>query len=244
MNADGFRQTRLTVTNGSCGKPTWSPDNSKIAYSNSNNIFVVNTDGSNTTNITNGDPSQEIYFDPSWSPFPSRTPLIGVGGRLGTVATGIIYATGNHHPSSVVTWDNSDFTALKLTALGVPNSNSDVLAYDLEGGSTAITLTQLSFMNFNTVKATSITTSTPMNGVLIYIDSWTGYVTSVLPFNAPSRSVGKPSVKRENGTIVARGSFAGVWNAEGRNLAPQGASTVRLDSKTGKVLGIETGGSR
>ncbi len=46
-------------------------------------------------------------------------------------------------------------------------------------------------------------------------------------------------MKRENGQIIANGNFLGVWNGSGKNIAPQGASSVRVDAKTGTVLRVQ-----
>ena len=61
MNADGTNQTELTpITYFSSQSPwhekkslDWSPDGSKIAFDESNEIFTINVDGSNRTNLTN-----------------------------------------------------------------------------------------------------------------------------------------------------------------------------------------------
>jgi hypothetical protein len=64
-----------------------------------------------------------------------------------------------------------------------------------------------------------------------------GNVTTVLPYSA-NRS-GPPQVSKEGGIQVFRGHFRGVWDANGVNRAPKGASEVRLNAITGEVLGVE-----
>jgi Tol biopolymer transport system component len=61
IDPDGSDQTRLS--GGS--KPTWSPDGTKIAFTQADDIYVMNADGSNQTNLTN-DPAWEGR--PAWSP--------------------------------------------------------------------------------------------------------------------------------------------------------------------------------
>ena len=72
MNADGSNQTRLSLVGRD---PAWSPDGTKIAFSTydlitsninkDTGIYVVDIDGTNLTNLTNGyNPGQS----PVWSP--------------------------------------------------------------------------------------------------------------------------------------------------------------------------------
>ncbi|MEP6920076.1 MAG: carboxypeptidase regulatory-like domain-containing protein [bacterium] len=77
MNADTTGEINLNVLNNQCNSdaesgPTWSPDGSRIAFSDcSNNInddvnlYVMKSDGTGVTQVTN-QPQQEIF--PSWSP--------------------------------------------------------------------------------------------------------------------------------------------------------------------------------
>ena len=76
MNADGSGQTRLTFTSGwGAGYATFSPDGTRIAYAAPTSgdtdfqIFVMNVDGSNKTQLTNN-PGNNAY--PSWSPDGKR----------------------------------------------------------------------------------------------------------------------------------------------------------------------------
>jgi Tol biopolymer transport system component len=63
MNADGSNQRELTSTPLDDGQPAWSPDGSRIAFSRSGEIFVINADGTGliqlTTDLING-------RDPTW----------------------------------------------------------------------------------------------------------------------------------------------------------------------------------
>jgi Tol biopolymer transport system component len=63
-NSDG---TGLTVLTNfpPAGSPSWSPDGTKIVYQGETEIYVINSDGSNQTNLTN---TPSIFeSSPSWS---------------------------------------------------------------------------------------------------------------------------------------------------------------------------------
>jgi Tol biopolymer transport system component len=68
MNADGSSQTALTDT-GRDANPAWSPDGSQIVFARSNtnaaDIYLMNTDGSGITNLTNN-PANDTA--PTWMP--------------------------------------------------------------------------------------------------------------------------------------------------------------------------------
>ncbi len=87
MKADGSQQTRLTTTNtpGGDGSPAWSPDGQKIAFSSFRNekseayrdgngdIYVMNADGSEQTQLTN---NLADDASPFWSPDGKRIAFI------------------------------------------------------------------------------------------------------------------------------------------------------------------------
>jgi len=65
MNVDGSGGRALTGGNQDTS-PSWSPDGKKILFKRSNDIFVMNTDGSGIVNLTNT--PTNIENDPEWSP--------------------------------------------------------------------------------------------------------------------------------------------------------------------------------
>ena len=82
MDADGSNQTNLTNSNDLYERfPSWSPDGTKIIFTSAGvrlvfggadpngDIFVMDADGSNRTNLTN---DVDAYKYPSWSPDSSK----------------------------------------------------------------------------------------------------------------------------------------------------------------------------
>src|SRR5205823_5669879 len=75
MDADGSHQTRLTNHSARDLFPSWSPDGTKIAFQSDRdkfggvqesqpNIFVMDADGSNVTQLT----TSGNALQPDWSP--------------------------------------------------------------------------------------------------------------------------------------------------------------------------------
>jgi len=58
--------TRLTDNSIIDSYPTWSPDGNKIAYTSDDDIWIMDSDGSNQRNLTQTSGTKE--FRPSWSP--------------------------------------------------------------------------------------------------------------------------------------------------------------------------------
>src|SRR5574341_687491 len=85
MNADGTGQVRLTVDSRPDAWPSWSPDGRRIAFQrqvqvvpglplpNGSDIFVMNADGSEQTQLTHTAPAAFCAF-PSWGQGPAPDP--------------------------------------------------------------------------------------------------------------------------------------------------------------------------
>ena len=77
VNADGTNRRLLRETNGPFLDLAWAPDGNKIAFSlgfdfNSANLWVMNTDGSGVTRITDHNEPGIYSRSPSWSPDSMR----------------------------------------------------------------------------------------------------------------------------------------------------------------------------
>jgi TolB protein len=111
MNADGTNQIELTpITYFNSQYPwednkslSWSPDGSKIAFDDAGEIFTINVDGSNRTNLTNHPDGDSA---PSWSPDGSR--ILFVSSRVGFMTMHTMNADGSDVralPSEGEFWD-------------------------------------------------------------------------------------------------------------------------------------------
>ncbi len=68
MRAEGLFQTRQTFNEGVDSGPSWSPFGDKIVFhrfANDYDIYVMNVDGSDETNLTMHPASDQT---PDWSP--------------------------------------------------------------------------------------------------------------------------------------------------------------------------------
>ena len=81
--------------------PSWSPDGTRIAFASSNEIYVMNADGTGRTNITN---SPDDETGPSWAPSGAKIAFLTTGERgtdiyvINTDGTGRTNLTG--YPAS------------------------------------------------------------------------------------------------------------------------------------------------
>ena len=80
MNDAGSGLTRLTDHPAEDGRPSWSPDGSRIAFDSIRNgqdydIYVMSADGSDVTPLTDT-PSQDVF--PAWSPDGSRIAFVSL----------------------------------------------------------------------------------------------------------------------------------------------------------------------
>ena len=73
MNADGTNLVELTTTDAS--EPVWSPDGSRIAYTNATGLFVIAAEGGIPTNLV----ASTYASSPSWSPDGTRIVLSNAG---------------------------------------------------------------------------------------------------------------------------------------------------------------------
>ena len=113
MNADGTNQFQLTpIAYFNTPYPwhekrslSWSPDGSKIAFEENGDIFTINIDGSNRTNLTS-DPAGD--FEPSWSADGSR--IVFISTRVSYLTLHSMNADGSNVtalPSAGEFWDMS-----------------------------------------------------------------------------------------------------------------------------------------
>ncbi len=91
VNVDGSNLVTLTNSNSDNDSPVWSPDGTKIAFTRrgdfnntiqmfNQDLFLMNADGSNQTQLTNGLTTSE----PAWAPDGSVIAFVSTGARNST----------------------------------------------------------------------------------------------------------------------------------------------------------------
>jgi len=202
-------------------QPTISPDGKTLAYLqaakyNTNPYELVESgeNGNYVTNITAA-PLEGIR-QPTWSPFQAPQTFVGSSGSLMANAAGFLWGQNGDSFASMVTFTSSTPDTTTVTS---QNSSGGTLVFDIH----ATSLTGLKYRNgyYNAIQTISTTGATD---AYVSFDATTGLVDTVAPFIANARTA-KPTSQG-----VYQAQFLGVWNSKGKNVAPNGASQIVIDS--------------
>lgn len=243
MAADGSVPTRLTNNASTDTMPAWSPDGTQITFlsdrSGTNQVYTMKADGTFQVRLTNDlKPSTST----AWSPFFSRRVLVGASPAPFAQASGFLFAKQGLMAKSVLVYQTTnatDFAQVVLNPLTGQNNQGSSLIVQVEPTTNSVTLSGLRFWNLSSPSWTNVAPQGfTLTGALVSFSASTGEVDYVLPFKASNRSAGSPRVQMDGSVRSIHGNFAGVWDRNGNNLASHGASEVRLDAQTGKLLGI------
>jgi hypothetical protein len=260
MNPDGSGAKLVTASFGpdpvNDSSPAWSPDNSGLAFTSDrdgNSTVGLYLGALSSTDGTVPDPRFVTYAaaNPSWSGYLARTPkkLVGSGGLMASAAAGFLFAQAGgafagsqperSRVSSVVTFDASvaanrvNARVEKLSEFG----GSNVVLSITDGDATLNNLRYLNSADDKVIQAVGTSAVPSAAGILVSFDGADGSVAAVVPYNA-TKAAGNIAMKpsREGDALVFRGSFAGVWDGKGENVAPGGAHVVRIDARTGRLI--------
>ncbi len=76
IRPDGTDERQLTPASASAGGPAWSPDGSRIAYSARDQVWIMNSDGSDARRLTNCQLPCVSDFASAWSPNGSELVIV------------------------------------------------------------------------------------------------------------------------------------------------------------------------
>jgi Tol biopolymer transport system component len=232
---------QLTNTAQQDFQPAWSPDGSAIVIERTPSgggfaqaTLVSAVDGSTIANLTNNSIFSD--FGPKFQPFQTTRTLVGAGAPLGTTSAGFLFGQQGDIVTSVLSFNATTPANARVVVQGNTAPNQPNLIFVI---TTTDSLTGLAYENNINLPAVQLTLTGNPNTAVVSFDAFTGKVASVLPY-AANRAAGTRSQPVRNGnTLIYHAHFIGVWDGKGKNLAPNGATEVRLDTRTGKILSFQ-----
>jgi Tol biopolymer transport system component len=157
MDADGTNQTNLTNTpNTNEGQPAWSPDATKIAFTGPGapnedgvrrgDVYVMDADGTNRTNLTNT--PDDLEYQPSWAPSGAQLTFVReVEGRIISEQPDIFVMDADPETNDAINLTQTDESeshpawspdGAKIAFSGVRNSGWEIVTMDPDGQNEAI----------------------------------------------------------------------------------------------------------
>ncbi len=215
--------------------PTWSPDSRQIAYlhsSDGGNIYdqlmVVSADGTFGPNLVFQSPHTLRLGAPSWSNYPITRTMIGTGGLFGTsTKAGLIFSQDGDMVQSFLTFNASN----PATVTVVPGSASATnQSFNISGGGGISALSYANDLLLAPIAVVPTSSFPTAAGVIVSMNVNDGHISLTLPYAKLSSKV----VSKSGGTIYS-GQILGVFDGSGKNLAPNGATSVEISS-VGKVV--------
>jgi hypothetical protein len=174
---------------------------------------------------------------PIWSPFiKDRTLIAAGGGLLGTHACAVILGQmPGSSTRSVVAIDATTPSSVVMTAQNTGNPGLTNVVFSVDADN-IIKLAYANSTGWRGIRAIgSGTPVTSANGTLVSFDGGSGQVVSILPFSGTRAEGTRPTI-HDNGSIrTFTGNFLAVYDKTGRNLAPRGATTAILDTRTDTI---------
>ncbi|HLO97435.1 MAG TPA: hypothetical protein VK171_02470 [Fimbriimonas sp.] len=243
--------SQLTNNVNTDNQPSYSPDGTKIFFSSTRDDTAAPITSEIYWMLTNGTSQTRLSVDSSTTqekPFiaPSvQTPLVGtISSRFGwTACAGFLVGQANTATNSVLAFDTvgeelvgrSEARVVASTQSGINATN---LLFTIQ---TTVGLSKVSF--YNTYQALSylpeivnVTMSgAPTHAIVSFsgLGATAGQVVSILPYTANRSGV---KTTKQGNVLIVEGSFPAVYNAQGKNIAPGGATVVKYDATSGALI--------
>jgi len=204
----------------------WSPDGSRILYLKSSSglreLDSNTTDGNNESPLASFGDNTAVAG--AWEPYPNPIPYVSSTGgyAVNNASSGFIYGLNGNTFASFLNFTATTPTSTTLTVDPITNGSTNLI-YHIHGDA----LTSIKYINGFGGGLNSVSLVPAVQHALVSFNANDGTIGAVLTLSAKTNST-------ISGPSTLKGSFTGVWNAKGVNLAPHGASQVVL-SKTGEI---------
>jgi hypothetical protein len=164
----------------------------------------------------------------AWSPFPISHKFVGTGGSLNSSnVSGFLMGQNGNQFGSLLTMTATTPSTATIAPTGTVASGGP-LVYTLGADS----ITNISYTNVYKGAYTSLTLTSTSNAI-VSIDGTTGFV----DFVAPGMAVKGPTAAvQKAGAASYMGRFAAIYDQTGTNIAPSGATSIQVDSTTGRLI--------
>lgn len=244
FSLNGVLPTQLTTDTHDDKEPSYSPDGSKIIFSSNRDDTAAPITDEVYLMQANGSAQTRVPIDSS---FNQRSPLIAgsfttnLSALVWNESAGLIVSQTNGVMGSVVLFDTTDTSTAvreqtRVVADALPSTGVSTISYTIttsntlgrllftKNGATLIpTINQVSFAG----SATNALVTFSASGAL------SGQVLSVIPYGANRLSLRK---SEQNGILTVDGAVLGAYDSDGKNLAPNGASSVQVNTQTGQIV--------
>jgi hypothetical protein len=221
--------TTETITSISC-----APVGSLVAYTTrEGGLYILDLNTWQSKLLISGKGYDSVH----WSKYSASRRLIGTGGMLDTSTGSLIYGQGTgNRVNGMVSVDATTRSTIQIT----PQANANPTQPYVVCTVSADNLTSLKYANGINAPVTSLIGSNNISSppALAIPKSASS---AILSFSADTGAVASVILLKGNAAQVkARtnefvGNILGVWNSDGKNLAPNGASRVTLNALTGSV---------
>ena len=189
-----------------------SPDGTMVGYVYEGDVYPITLSGGAEDQITN---DGEVDFF-SWGPYTSNRVMVGSGGPMGSSVAGCLFSQMLDVVPAFVSFDAQTRSTATITK---EDSGSTNVVIRVE----ADKLTSLDYVGPlfapRAVYISPAQPSTHAKGAFVSFNAITGRVASVVTYASAS-------LVRGGGY---EGQILGVWDAKGKNLAPDGARAVTFE---------------
>jgi len=230
----------LTPSKDNDSYPCFSPDGTHIAFYRSNangavpGIYVASYNGQDTK-LLYADPSGDSVIDSlCWSPYPVAQTLLGTTSNLANEAvSGFLIGQNGSQFGGILGFVAKTPSAATITSPSITSSGQP-LVFTL--GADAITSIEYANDFYSYKGESTITPPASTPSALVTVDASTGQIDTVATAYDPALAT---PTRGAADTLTYHARFSALYDGKGHNLAPQGASQVIVDPKTGKLVSFQ-----